>query len=88
MSLYLLNGNKQKKLKDSFFDLDILISKYGVDDFENEIIEDLNKAYIKGLDYYIWFSPYAFEINDKTHLYGGFDKEKEIESFWLSTEEI
>ena len=88
MSLYLLNGNKVKKLKDKFFDLDNLISKYEIDDYEDNIAKDLNKAYNRGLDYYIWFSSYAYEIHGKTILYGGFDKEKEINSFWTNIEEI
>jgi len=65
-----------------------LISKYDIDEFENKIIEDLNKAYNKGLDYYIWFSSYDYEINDTTMLYGGFDKENEMKNFWINEEEI
>jgi len=88
MSLYLIQGSKTKKLKDKFFDAETLKNHYSIDTGIEEIKNDLRKSLNKGLDYYIWFASYAYEINGITHINGGFNKEYEIDCFWTNQEEI
>jgi hypothetical protein len=73
-----------KKLKDKNIDPEVLGVTMGVDVVAENVRHHLRKVARDGSTLYVWVSPYSVEIGPCPTLYGGWDREAELNSYHQS----
>lgn len=87
MAIYLIPGFK--KLKDRNHNISELKKTLKADYYDDYIEADLKKALQNQTNYFIWYGPFA-EYEDEVikNIHGGFNREDEMDSYFLTHEEI